>query len=98
MGLFCGQKTVDQLVHFGYNSGIVSKKEFEMFNAKQTRLMNTLNIVSDKERYECYEAYCEVACEMAAEGMNAGTFSDYLERQVACAAFIAKRNAAKALA
>ena len=68
-----------------------------MFNAKQTRLMNILGIVSDKERYDTYEAYCEVACEMAAEGMNAGTFADYLERQVACAQFIAKRNAEKAL-
>jgi hypothetical protein len=29
--------------------------------------------------------------------MNAGTFADYLERQVACAQFIAKRNAEKAL-
>lgn len=69
-----------------------------MFNAKQTRLMNILGIVSDTEREICYEGYCEVACEMSAEGMNAGTFSDYLERKVAVAEFIAKRNAAKALA
>lgn len=69
-----------------------------MFSAKQTKLMNILGIVSDTDRYNTYEAYCEVACEMAAEGMNAGTFADYLERQVACAAFIAKRNAEKALA
>ena len=68
-----------------------------MFNSKQTRLMNTLGIVSDTDRYNTYEAYCEIACEMAAEGMNCGTFSDYLERQVAVAAFIAKRNNDKAL-
>ena len=68
-----------------------------MFNSKQTRLMNTLGIVSDTDRYNTYEAYCEIACEMAAEGMNCGTFSDYLERQVAVAAFIAKRNNEKAL-
>jgi len=68
-----------------------------MFNAKQTRLMNILGIVSDKERYETYEAYCEVACEMAAEGMNAGTFSDYLERKVDIAAFMARHNMKKTL-
>ena len=68
-----------------------------MFNAKQTRLMNILGIVSDADRYNTYEAYCEVACEMAAEGMNCGTFADYLERQVACAKFIAERNAKKSL-
>lgn len=68
-----------------------------MFNATQTRLMNTLGIVSDTDRYNTYEAYCEVACEMASEGMNAGTFADYLERKVAVAAYLAKRNNAKAL-
>ena len=68
-----------------------------MFNAKQTRLMNTLGIVSDTDRYNTYEAYCEVACEMAAEGMNAGTFADYLERQVLIAEYIARRNNEKAL-
>lgn len=69
-----------------------------MFSAKQTRLMNTLGIVSDTDRYNTYEAYCEVACEMSAEGMNAGTFADYLERKVAVAEFMAKRNMKKALA
>ncbi len=68
-----------------------------MFNAKQTRLMNTLGIVSDADREICYEGYCEVACEMAAEGMNAGTFADYLQRKVDFQLFIAKRNAAKSL-
>lgn len=68
-----------------------------MFNAKQTRLMNTLGIVSDTDRYNTYEAYCEVACEMAAEGMNAGTFSDYLERKIAIALYNAKRNAKKSI-
>lgn len=69
-----------------------------MFNAKQTRLMNILGIVSDTDRYNTYEAYCEVACEMSAEGMNAGTFADYLERKVAIATYLAQRNAKKALA
>ncbi len=68
-----------------------------MFNAKQTRLMNTLGIVSDADREICYEGYCEVACEMAAEGMNAGTFADYLQRKVDFQLFIAKRNAEKSL-
>mgnify|MGYP003351730206 CR=1 FL=1 len=66
-----------------------------MFNAKQTKLMNILGIVSDKERYDTYEAYCEIACEMAAEGMNAGTFADYLERKVEIAIFQAQRELAK---
>ena len=68
-----------------------------MFNAKQTKLMNILGIVSDKDRYDTYEAYCEVACEMRSEGMNAGTFTDYLERKIAVAEFFAKRNAEKSL-
>ena len=68
-----------------------------MFNAKQTQLMTTLGIVSDTDRYNTYEAYCEVACEMAAEGMNAGTFADYLERRVLIAEYIARRNNEKAL-
>lgn len=68
-----------------------------MFNAKQTKLMNILGIVSDKDRYDTYEAYCEVACEMSAEGMNAGTFADYLERKIMIAKFNADRKAQKAL-
>ena len=68
-----------------------------MFNAKQTRLMNTLGLVSDAERYTAYESYCEVACEMSAEGMNAGTFTDYLERKVNVAAYFARHNMKEAL-
>ena len=68
-----------------------------MFNAKQTKLMNILGIVSDADREICYEGYCEVACEMAAEGMNAGTFAEYLERRIVIAEFNAKRKAEKAL-
>ena len=68
-----------------------------MFNAKQTRLMNTLSIVSDTDRYNTYEAYCEVSCEMRSEGMNAGTFTDYLERKVAVAAYLAQRKNQQAL-
>lgn len=69
-----------------------------MFNAKQTKLMNILGIVSDKARYEFYEAYCEVACEMRAEGMGASSFTAWLEHKVRVAAYIAERNAKKALA
>lgn len=68
-----------------------------MFNAKQTRLMNTLGIVSDTDRSIAYDSYCEVSCEMRSEGMNAGTFTDYLERQVAVAAYLAKRKNQQAL-
>ena len=68
-----------------------------MFNAKQTKLMNILGIVSDTDREICYEGYCEVACEMASEGMNAGTFAEYLERKIVIAQFNAKRKAEKAL-
>ncbi len=66
-----------------------------MFNAKQTKLMNILGIVSDADREICYEGYCEVACEMSAEGMNAGTFAEYLERKIAFKAFMEKRKAEK---
>ncbi len=69
-----------------------------MFNAKQTRLMNTLGIVSDTDRYNTYEAYCEVSCEMRAEGMGAVSFTAWLEHKVHIAAYIARRNAEKALA
>lgn len=69
-----------------------------MFNAKQTRLMNTLGIVSDTDRYNTYEAYCEVACEMSAEGMSASSFTAWLEHKVKIAEYIARRNNAKALA
>jgi hypothetical protein len=69
-----------------------------MFNAKQTRLMNTLGIVSDTDRSMCYESYCEVSCEMRAEGMGASSFTAWLEHKVKVAEYIAKRNAAKALA
>jgi hypothetical protein len=69
-----------------------------MFNAKQTKLMNTLGIVSDTDRYNTYEAYCEVACEMRAEGMGASSFTAWLEHKVRVAVYIAQRNAAKALA
>ena len=68
-----------------------------MFNAKQTRLMNTLGIVSDRDRYSVYDAYCEVSCEMRAEGMNAGSFTDYLERKVALAEYVARRKNQQAL-
>jgi len=68
-----------------------------MFNAKQTRLMNTLGIVSDKERMDMYEAYCEVDCEMRANGCPSGSFTDYLERKVAVAAYLAQRKTQQAL-
>jgi hypothetical protein len=66
-----------------------------MFNAKQIKLMNILGIVSESEREVFYEGYCEVACEMASEGMNAGTFAEYLERRIAFKALMEKRKAQK---
>lgn len=69
-----------------------------MFNAKQTKLMNTLGIVSDKDRMDMYEAYFEVDCEMRANGCPTGTFTEYLENKVRVALFIAKRNQEKAMA
>ena len=59
--------------------------------------MSILGIVSDYDRSITYDAYCEIACEMTAEGMNAGTFSDYLERKLQIAVFNAERNAKKSL-
>ena len=68
-----------------------------MFNAKQNRLMNTLGIVSDKDRVEMYEAYCEVDCEMRANGMGSQTFTSWLEHKVNVMLYIAQRNASKSL-
>ena len=68
-----------------------------MFNAKQNRLLTTLGLVSDKERMDMYEAYCEVDCEMRANGCPTGSFTDYLENKVRVALFIAQRNASKSL-
>jgi len=68
-----------------------------MFNTKQTKLMNILGIVSDTDREMCYEAYCEVACEMGANGMSAGSFTAWLDHKVRVAEYIAKRNAEKTL-
>ena len=68
-----------------------------MFNAKQTKLMNTLGIVSDAGRSICYDAYCEVTSEMSAEGCPVGSFTEYLERRIQIALFLAKRNAEKSL-
>ena len=69
-----------------------------MFTAKQKKLMAILGIVSDYEQSITYDAYCEVACEMASEGANAGTFADYLQRKIDIALFMAKRNSEKTLA
>jgi hypothetical protein len=68
-----------------------------MFNAKQNRLLTTLGLVSDKERMDMYEAYCEVDCEMRANGMGGQSFTDWLEHKVNVALYIAKRNAEKSL-
>jgi hypothetical protein len=65
-----------------------------MFNAKQIKLMNILGL-AESERESFYEGYCEVACEMASEGMNAGTFAEYLERRIAFKALMEKRKAQK---
>jgi len=69
-----------------------------MFTAKQKKLMMILGLVSDYDQCLAYDAYCEVACEMSAEGMNAGTFADYLQRRIDIALFMAKRNSEKTLA
>jgi hypothetical protein len=66
-----------------------------MFNAKQTKLLNSLGCNSLDQQVEMYEAYCEVACEMAANGMNAGTFADYLQRKVEFKSFMEQRKAQK---
>lgn len=68
-----------------------------MFTAKQTRLMNTLGLVSDKERMETYEAYLEVDCEMRANGCPGGSFTQYLENKVRCTLFLAEYNAKKSI-
>ncbi len=68
-----------------------------MFNTNQTKLMNILGIVSDTDRINCYDAYCEAACEMADNSMNCGTFGDYLDRKVAIALFIAENNSTKSI-
>lgn len=68
-----------------------------MFTAKQKKLMNILGIVSDYDRSITYDAYCEVACEMSAEGGRAGSFAEYLEHKIAVAAYLAKRNANKTI-
>lgn len=66
-----------------------------MFTAKQTRLMNTLGIVSDMDRYNLYDTFCEVSCEMRAEGMSPKSFTSWLEHKVFVADYIAKREAEK---
>lgn len=68
-----------------------------MFNATQKRLMNTLGIVSDKARTEMYESYCEVDCEMRANGMGGQSFTDWLKHKIRVAEYIAVRNAQKTL-
>lgn len=68
-----------------------------MFTAKQTRLMNTLGIVTDADRNNMYDAYGEVSCEMSCEGMNPGSFTAYLEHKVAVAAYLAKLDNKKAV-
>ena len=69
-----------------------------MFTAKQKKLMIILGIVSDYEQSITYDAYCEVSCEMSAEGMRAGSFTDYLQRKIDIALFIAQRNSEKTIA
>ena len=68
-----------------------------MFNAKQTRLMNTLGIVSETDRSITYEAYGEVSCEMRAEGFSPSSFTAWLEHKVAVAAYLAQRKNQQAL-
>jgi len=59
--------------------------------------MNILGIVSDADREICYEGYCEVDCEMRANGMGGQSFTSWLEHKIRVAEYIAKRNAEKSL-
>ena len=68
-----------------------------MFTAKQTRLMNTLNVVSDKERMDMYEAYCEIDGEMRANGCPGSTFTQWLDNRVNFELVRAKINSTKSL-
>ena len=69
-----------------------------MFTRTQKKMMVTLGIVSDKEQYDFYEAYCEVSCEMRANGMGASSFTSWLEHKLRVAEYLAKRKMEKALA
>jgi hypothetical protein len=68
-----------------------------MFTAKQTRLMTILNIVSDKERIDVYEAYCEIDGEMRTNGCPGSTFTEWLENRVNFELVRAKLNSTKSL-
>jgi len=68
-----------------------------MFTAKQTRLMNTLGIVSDTDRLRTKERYEEADSEQRANGIPGQSFTDWLDQQVKCQLFIAKLNSAVAL-
>lgn len=69
-----------------------------MFNSKQTRLMNILGIVSDKDRYDCYVNFCEVDFELRANGLSGLDFTEHLEHKVRAALHVANHNANLALA
>jgi hypothetical protein len=68
-----------------------------MFTAKQTRLLNTLGLVSDNERMDMYEVYCEVDCEMRANGCPGSTFTQWLQHKIDFALMLSKRNSEKTL-
>jgi len=53
-----------------------------MFTVKQTTLMNTLGIVSDKERMDTYMNYCEIECELRANGISTISFTQFLQATV----------------
>lgn len=68
-----------------------------MFTAKQTKLMNVLGIVSDADRFNFYESYCEVAFEMRANGMDPASFTSWIEHKIRFAELVAKKNNEKAI-
>ena len=69
-----------------------------MFNSRQKEILNILGVVSDSDRYNCYEAFCENEFELRANGAPGyGSFTKYLEGKLAFAEFVAKRNNQKAL-
>jgi len=45
-------------------------------------LMNTLGIVSDKERMDTYMNYCEIECELRANGISTISFTQFLQATV----------------
>jgi len=70
-----------------------------MFNATQTQMMNTLGIVSDSDRSQCYDSFCEIEFEHRANGIPGyGSFTNYLKKKVDFAVVYARMKNTEALA